>query len=130
MDQSRPLNISGAQVLSQTVAKIGCLENRIRIEHEYTILPLNILPGLICAEGSGGSARSSPGKRHREKAKGLDLFLRINPQEPNHPCPSPKTVSKKNNLEGCAVTVGAPQHGKERFLGMGRLGWVSFLAGR
>lgn len=130
MDQSRPLNISGAQVLSQTVAKIGCLENRIRIEHEYTILPLNILPGLICAEGSGGSARSSPGKRHREKAKGLDLFLRINPQEPNHPRPGPKTASKKNNLEGCAVTVRAPQHGKERFPGMGRLGWVSFPAGR
>lgn len=30
--KSRPLNISAAKVLSQTVAKIGCLENRIRIE--------------------------------------------------------------------------------------------------
>lgn len=97
MDQSRPLNISGAQVLSQTVAKIGCLENRIRIEHEYTILPLNILAGLICVWGSGGSTRSSPGKRHREKAKLLDLSLRnrANPQESNCPCPSPKMEFKK-----------------------------------
>lgn len=50
-EKSRPLSISAARVLSQTVAKIGCLENRIRIEREYTILPPNILPAAYLCLG-------------------------------------------------------------------------------